>query len=459
VERIRTSAHRPVRLATVTTTVLAACATAATIATPIATTTAYASTTQRTNASVSSASAPLTAPVVAVAATPSGRGYWRAASDGGVLTAGDAHYYGSATHYWHDAIVGMATTPNGGGYWLVDRRGAVFSFGNAPFLGSMGGRPLDKPIVGMAGTPNGRGYWLVASDGGIFAFNAPYRGSTGGMRLDKPIVGMSARADGRGYWLVASDGGIFAFSAPFKGSMGGRPLDQPVVGMSSVPKGDAYTLVASDGGLFRFGSNSPFYGSASNACPGAPAVGVATSRGATGYWIAFANARTYAFSPSTRPPTCAPSGGSKLGQMAADLLMRLNQERAARGLGGLQWDSTLGNYAASWSANMAGHGFRHSNIGSLLGPFNFVGENIAMGSRGVTAGSLHNAWMHSEGHRSNILNRGFTRVGIGVYCASNGSLWLTQDFGRNTSAGSPPASGGTPPVNPIVRGDGGSLSC
>lgn len=405
---------------------------------------------------MSSGAMPLAAPVVAVAATPSGRGYWRAARDGGVLTAGDAPYLGSASGYRNSGIVGIAATRDGRGYWLVDSGGGVFSFGSARFHGSMGGKRLDKPIVGMAPTPDGRGYWLVASDGGIFAFNAPFLGSMGGTPLDKPVVGMSARSDGRGYWLVASDGGVFAFNAPFAGSMGGRPLFQPVVGM--VSSGNAYTLVASDGGLFRFGARAPFYGSAVGACPGAPAVGVATSANAVGYWITFANARTYAFSPTQHAPPCG-SDGSPLGPMAADLLVRLNQERAARGVGPLAWDGSLAGYASMWSADMSVHGFRHSNIGSLLGPYNFVGENIAMGSRGVTAGSLHNAWMHSDGHRANMLNPGFTRVGIGAYCAPNGSLWLTQEFGRDVAAGSPPPSGGTPPVDPVARPDSGSLGC
>jgi uncharacterized protein YkwD len=451
---MRTSAHRRVRLGTQTTTMLAACVVAAALITPVATTSASAST--QTDASVSSGAIPLVAPVVAVAATPSGRGYWRAARDGGVLTAGDAPYMGSASNYRNSGVVGIAATSDGHGYWLVDSGGGVFSFGSAQFHGSMGGKPLDQPIVGMAATPDGRGYWLVASDGGIFAFNAPYHGSMGGRPLDKPVVGMSARPDGQGYWLVASDGGIFAFNSPFKGSMGGRPLFQPMVGM--VPSGSAYTLVASDGGLFRFGADAPFYGSAAGTCPGAPAVGVATSRNARGYWIAFANARTYAFSPTQHAPPCGPDS-SKLGQMAADLVTRLNQERAARGVGPVAWDSNLAGYASNWSADMSAHGFRHSNIGSLLGPYNFVGENIAMGSRGVTAGALHNAWMHSDGHRSNMLNAGFTHVGIGAYCASNGSLWLTQEFGRDTGEGSPPPSGGTPPVDPVARSDSGSLGC
>ena len=35
-------------------------------------------------------------------------------------------------------IVGMATTPDGGGYWLVASDGGVFTFGDAGFYGSTG---------------------------------------------------------------------------------------------------------------------------------------------------------------------------------------------------------------------------------------------------------------------------------------------------------------------------------
>ncbi len=417
---------------------------------------------QRTNATTTSLAVHLNAPVVSIVATPSGRGFWRVARDGGVLTAGDARFYGSAAGWWHDAIVGMAATPDGHGYWLVDRQGAVFSFGNAPFRGSMSGRRLHQPIVGIAATPDGRGYWLVASDGGIFAFNAPFFGSTGAIRLFRPIVGMASAPRGNGYWLVASDGGIFAFHAPFMGSMGGRRLNRPVVGMSSSLDGKGYTLVGADGGLFSFGS-VPFYGSAANACPGAPAVGVATSVGAVGYWIAFANAQTFAFSPSTRAPGCgAPAGApanasSKLGMMAADVFKRVNDERAARGLAALKWDASLAGYASGWSANMAAHGFRHSSIGALLGPYDAVGENIAAGSGATTTGALHNALMHSDEHRVNILSRGFTHMGVGVVCA-NGALWITEEFGRLMSEGAIPATP-MPPVNPVVRSDAGSLHC
>jgi hypothetical protein len=35
-------------------------------------------------------------------------------------------------------IVGMATTPSGGGYWMVATDGGIFSYGDAPFYGSTG---------------------------------------------------------------------------------------------------------------------------------------------------------------------------------------------------------------------------------------------------------------------------------------------------------------------------------
>jgi hypothetical protein len=160
--------------------------------------------------------------------------YREVAADGGIFTYGGAGFYGSTGALTlNRPVVGMAATPDGRGYWLVASDGGIFAYGDAGFYGSAGGTPLDRPIVGMAATPDGRGYWLVASDGGIFAYgDAGFYGSAGGTPLDRPIVGMAATPDGRGYWLVGSDGGIFAYGdAPFLGSTGGLTLNQPMVGM------------------------------------------------------------------------------------------------------------------------------------------------------------------------------------------------------------------------------------
>ena len=66
-------------------------------------------------------------------------------------------------------VVDMAPTPDGHGYWLVAGDGGIFAFGDALFHGSMGGQHLNHPVVGMGADDATGGYWLVATDGGIFA--------------------------------------------------------------------------------------------------------------------------------------------------------------------------------------------------------------------------------------------------------------------------------------------------
>jgi len=229
----------------------------------------------------------LNSPIVGMAATHDGGGYWLVASDGGIFSFGDAQFYGSTGNLvLNSPVVGMASTPGGGGYWLVASDGGVFSFGDAQFYGSTGNLVLNKPVVGMAATPDGGGYWLVASDGGVFSFgDAQFYGSTGNMVLNKPVVGMAASPSGGGYWLVASDGGIFSFGdAQFHGSTGNLVLNSPVVGMASRPDGNGYWLVASDGGIFSFG-DAPFFGSEGGVQLTAPIVGMAAAPSGDGYWL------------------------------------------------------------------------------------------------------------------------------------------------------------------------------
>jgi len=160
-----------------------------------------------------------TTPLVGVAAARFG--VLMVASDGGIFALCGAPFLGSmGGHPLNQPIVGIAATPDGDGYWMVASDGGIFSFGDAVFYGSMGGRPLNQPIVGMASTPDGRGYWLVASDGGIFAFgDAAFAGSMGGKPLNEPMAAIAANPDGTGYWTFATDGGVFSFGdAPFRGS-------------------------------------------------------------------------------------------------------------------------------------------------------------------------------------------------------------------------------------------------
>ena len=57
-----------------------------------------------------------------------------------------------------------------------------------------------------------------------------------------------------------------------------------------------------------------------------------------------------------------------------------------------------------------------------------VGENIAMGQR--SSAEVINSWMNSSGHRANILNPGYTRIGVAAYTTPEGTIYWCQQFLR-----------------------------
>jgi hypothetical protein len=208
----------------------------------------------------------------------------------------------------HD-VVAIAASPTGTGYWLATATGATFAFGDATGYGSMAGRALAKPIVGLAATPSGHGYWMVAADGGIFSFgDAPFRGSTGAIRLNQPIVGMAPTASGDGYWMVAADGGIFSFGdAAFFGSASAQDPASPVVAIEPTPSGDGYWMTDVHGRVFGFGA-AAVAGDARGCSLPAPVVGM-TAAGA-GTLAPAAAPRPNCGLPDTPPPPPAPAGSA-----------------------------------------------------------------------------------------------------------------------------------------------------
>ena len=200
----------------------------------------------------------LAIPVVSLAPTPDGLGYWLVNSAGQVSTHGDAVDHGSVSELRLAApIVQIVASRHGGGYWLVGTDGGVFAFGDARFFGSTGSIAVQAPVVGMAVDPATGGYWLVTNDGQVFGFDTPVYGSP--PVLDAPVIGIEATADGGGYWEVAPDGGVFAYGdARFRGSPAGAVLNAPIAGMSPDQADGGYWLVGWDGGIFAYGA--PFHG-------------------------------------------------------------------------------------------------------------------------------------------------------------------------------------------------------
>jgi uncharacterized protein YkwD len=70
--------------------------------------------------------------------------------------------------------------------------------------------------------------------------------------------------------------------------------------------------------------------------------------------------------------------------------------------------------------------FAHSNIGSLLGEWSIVGENIGYGP---SVQSVFQALVNSSSHYNNMVEPRFTAVGVGVFVDTSGKLWTAHVFG------------------------------
>lgn len=119
-----------------------------------------------------------------------------------------------------------------------------------------------------------------------------------------------------------------------------------------------------------------------------------------------------------------------------ELFELLNNERVANHLPELHWDEALFKAARKHALlmldlnilehqlpNEPGLEERLTNAGAR---FTYIAENIAIGKDSAT---IHNGWMHSPGHRANILNPRITAVGIAVVRGTAG-LFAVQDFSQ-----------------------------
>ncbi|MFJ8420790.1 CAP domain-containing protein [Bacillus wiedmannii] len=110
-----------------------------------------------------------------------------------------------------------------------------------------------------------------------------------------------------------------------------------------------------------------------------------------------------------------------------------NAERAKQGLPALKIDTELSKLARVKSEDMQKNNYFDHNSPTYGSPFDMMkkfgisytsaGENIAQGQR--TPEEVVQAWMNSAGHRANILNNGFTHIGVGY--VESGNYW-TQQF-------------------------------
>ena len=118
-----------------------------------------------------------------------------------------------------------------------------------------------------------------------------------------------------------------------------------------------------------------------------------------------------------------------------EVIRLVNEIRVKNGLKTLTADWELSRVARFKSQDMKDNKY-FSHTSPVYGsPFEMIknfgisyrsaGENIAKGQ--ATPQAVVNAWMNSSGHRANILNSSYTKIGVGY--VSSGNYW-TQMFIR-----------------------------
>ena len=121
----------------------------------------------------------------------------------------------------------------------------------------------------------------------------------------------------------------------------------------------------------------------------------------------------------------------------------LNAERTSRGLTALKPDRQLQRAAVAYGGDMVAHQYfahegrdgsepaeriRATGYLSSGGAWR-IGENLAWGTGDLaTPRAIMAAWMHSPGHRANILRPAFGRLGIGILDGGYRGIMVSQEF-------------------------------
>ena len=137
-----------------------------------------------------------------------------------------------------------------------------------------------------------------------------------------------------------------------------------------------------------------------------------------------------------RPPAATQRAESHPTAEEKALLDSANRERAAAGLQLLHWDASLAAAARQHDElAVRNHLLSHEYPGEPLlserasragAKFSMIEENVAMGS---DTQAIHKGWMHSPGHRKNMLNPEVSAVGIAVMKGGD-ELFAVQDFSK-----------------------------
>ncbi len=143
-----------------------------------------------------------------------------------------------------------------------------------------------------------------------------------------------------------------------------------------------------------------------------------------------AQAVAHQASPSAAEPDARAAGATpRSNAWEAKVVKLTNARRKAHDRKPLKAAACPDSFAEPWTRHLARtQTLTHQDLSPMLGcpDTSYAGENIAYGYS--TPRALVSAWMHSPGHRANILSRHFHRIGVSGWRSANGVTYATQDF-------------------------------
>jgi uncharacterized protein YkwD len=125
------------------------------------------------------------------------------------------------------------------------------------------------------------------------------------------------------------------------------------------------------------------------------------------------------------------SGWTCPGGAAGEVVELVNRERRRIGVPPLVVEGRLSAVARTRASRMAegrrlSHGGWESALRAAGVTSRTIGENIAAGQPSARAVVM--SWLGSRGHRANMLDRAFVRIGVGCVVDPDGQRWWVQLF-------------------------------
>jgi hypothetical protein len=126
-------------------------------------------------------------------------------------------------------------------------------------------------------------------------------------------------------------------------------------------------------------------------------------------------------------PTLTAAPAAATTAAAQRFVQGINAARRVHGLPPLAVARDLGRVAAGWAATMAAAGdIGHDpQLRTAVTGWRALGENVG---KGPDVASIAAAFLTSAPHRANILDRGYTEVGVGTAVDAAGMLYVVEDF-------------------------------